>query len=1352
MPMSLLSTRFSRLVIPVLTLLAMLAVALFFQRQYRQEVALIAEQHVMALDVSYRAAIEAYRREAEIRFRQQVLRPEVLDLMDLALDTPEEDMPAIRGQLFRLLGPLFDELQASGLHQFQFHLADDRALLRFHMPHMAGDPLFRLRPSLRIANQESRPVAGLEVGRVHPGFRFVFPLTRGGEHLGSVELTLPFARIHAHLVEMIGGGDYALLLRRGMVEHTVDPEHREKYVPSALSPDFVVENPAISRITRDFVESERVQAMNPQLRRNRQVQENMRSGESFMIPVLHGNECCAVTFLALADLTGESMAYLVRFTPSLMRKKLRQAGQTQAGLVLALVLLLGLAMHYLVSQQRRLRRDMRLRQRAERELSAAEVKYRTLFAQSRDGLGIIDVETSGFVDLNDTLAEQLGYTRDEMVGMTIEQYEAKESPEDVQRHVANVREYGWDTFETRHRAKNGKVRDVHVTAQAIVLDQRPLLFVIFRDITERKLSERKLQNYAHLLERKNTELDAALAKAEQASQAKSAFLANMSHEIRTPMNAVIGLSDLLLQTELTSKQRDYLGKISGSSRMLLGIINDILDFSKIEAGRLELDPHDFRLDDLLGRMKTLFAATADDKGLELVFRVAPDVPRDLIGDSLRLGQVLTNLLGNALKFTEQGEVVVEVHDSGVQGSGFNGSVVEESENVGAVGAKNFSPDGVGLSATQPDAPTAPSVNREPLNSEPFNPEPRMVRLRFTIRDTGIGMDDTQIARLFQAFSQADTSTTRKYGGTGLGLVISRKLVERMGGEMGVESVPGQGSTFFFELDLSVSQATPEYLDCRDVVSPGARVLVADDQPVARNVLRELLENCRLTVFEADSGQAAVDMVVQAERAGEPYAFILLDWKMPGELDGLQAIERLHRLREEGVLPGPDIPVCIISAYSPDELPGELPDELFGRRPPFSAFLSKPVTASTLVDAMVQATRGRLSAPDGDAHHVSDRTRRQITPSFAGSAILLVEDNPLNQEVVLEMLQNAGAAVSIAKNGREALEVTRTRRFDLILMDLQMPEMDGFEATRRIRAAEVHGSRLPIIALTAAVMEGDRKMAREAGMDGHLAKPINSAELYATLAQWLEVREVARPGTSMDPVGNGQGAGKELPEALPGFDLEQGLRAFDGNAAFYRKMLLRFKDQMEREFSALPAMLNQIGQSGSPDEQEVHRSAHSLKGVAGLVRAERLAAAASAIDQAFKQGQGVSVELGRELAAALDQASLGLEGLTAPKPGIRVLQPQEAGPAMSRLLAALRAGDLVEDDLLDAVIGFVGDKLGQGQAGKLKKLVDTFAQDQAEELLLELAEKMGMDFDEGNGQPVKGQGGREESDLGRRVTL
>jgi CheY-like chemotaxis protein/HPt (histidine-containing phosphotransfer) domain-containing protein len=722
-----------------------------------------------------------------------------------------------------------------------------------------------------------------------------------------------------------------------------------------------------------------------------------------------------------------------------------------------------------------------------------------------------------------------------------------------------------------------------------------------------------------------------------------------------------------------------------------------------------------------------------------------------------------------------------VGEGEVHGARFNGSAVKVMADGGdAVGTKNLSPDEVAPDAPSPDTTPTPTVNREPLN-----PEPRIVKLRFTIRDTGIGMDAEQIARLFQAFSQADTSTTRKYGGTGLGLVISRKLVQAMGGELGVESAPGQGSVFFFDLELPIVAGELDRSDCPDETRPGARVLVADDQAVARQILREILESCRLVVTEADSGQAAVEAVVQAEEAGTPFEFIFMDWKMPGELDGLQAIARLRQLRAEGILSGPASPVAIISAYSRDDMP---PDH-----PPFNAFLTKPVTASALLDAMIEATGGALLAPS------STTPAHAVIPSFAGSSILLAEDNLLNQQVATEILRLTQATVTIANNGLEAVNLTQSHPFDLILMDLQMPVMDGFTATREIRrleknagllecwnagiekkeednaemldSIEDHGeeqdsdekpyrprlkapegnldqldkhpsipasqhssmscnSRIPILALSAAVMEDDRRRAKEAGMDGHVAKPIDSAELYAVLGRFLEQR-----GTVVQEVAN-----EDAPDLvfggvdLEGFDLEHGLRTAAGNAPFYLKLLHGFKRQLDEEFASLPELLNKMDWHGQPDDplrQDVKRMTHTLKGLAGTMSAMCLADAVKALDQTLASGDPIAgnrrEDLCREAASALNQAREQLAKLPPLRDSPAPVPEEEAAPAIQSLLDSLRNSELVNDELLTTVTVFLGHHLGQERAAAFRRLVERFDMDRAAELLDEMAREMSMEI-------------------------
>ncbi|MCA1743877.1 MAG: response regulator, partial [Desulfovibrionales bacterium] len=841
--------------------------------------------------------------------------------------------------------------------------------------------------------------------------------------------------------------------------------------------------------------------------------------------------------------------------------------------------------------------------------------------------------------------------------MVLPEYRER-AAEDFKQGIASGKSY---FSEFRIRRGDGQIRHIMAIAQSITNDNgNPVRVVgVNQDVTERKQAEEKLNEYAQQVERKNIELDAALIKAEAASRSKSEFLANMSHEIRTPMNAVIGLSQLLLQTSLTDQQRDYLNKISGSSRMLL-----------IEAGKLELDIHTFRLDELLDQMKTLFGPAAGKKDLELVFRVSPDVPYTLEGDSLRLGQIFTNLMSNAIKFTEEGHVelvvgiekkgkekdkknsgMLEYWDAGIEGKEKDDAGMLKSWDAGIEDKENAGTD----SASDASGATRSSSISEPhalnMGQEAQSEEQEIAVLRFEINDTGIGMDQEQLSRLFQAFSQADTSTTRKYGGTGLGLVISRKLVEKMGGSLSVVSSPGEGSSFSFELSLPVSGNSYGDLECSGLEA--GRALVVDDHEAPRAVLKDILASCMLEVEEAHSGQSAVDAVIAADKAGKPFDYIFMDWKMPGELDGLGAIKKIEDLHAQDVLMEKSSPVVIVSAYSRDELPEQSSKCV-------NCFLSKPVTASSVFDAMGNVS-GKAS------RHPRNKESAPI-PSFANASILVVEDNVLNQEVVEQMLEKTGAVVTLANNGAEAVEIAESGNFDLVLMDLQMPVMDGFEASRKILEKSPD---LTIIALSAAVFEVDRKRAKEAGMKAHIAKPIDSALLYRTLTGWLKVSE-GKPEKMTVP----SSESVDLPDHLEGFDLEKGLKSADGDRAFYHKMLHRFREQLSGEFARVDEELEK-GKTGDGP-----RLVHTLKGIAGTVGAYNLARTAENIDHAYKDGRQISEQMRNELSQAVQEAKDQLSDLSPlPDKNLKVSRA-DAEEAISEMLKSLNKSEMIDDELLN----------------------------------------------------------------------
>ena len=670
--------------------------------------------------------------------------------------------------------------------------------------------------------------------------------------------------------------------------------------------------------------------------------------------------------------------------------------------------------------------DITERVRSEKALRENEAKLSGLYNLAPVSIVLNRKSDGTFMEANPELFRLTGYSEEEYKKLSYFDITPEKYAEDEKAQLEEMeRRGGYGPFEKEYIRKDGTL--VPVILQGVVIknaDGEEMIWSIVQDISEQKEHEQELQQ--------------AKEEAESANRSKSEFLANMSHEIRTPMNAVIGLSQLLLNTQMRPDQEDKLHKIYQSSRMLLGIINDILDFSKIESGKLQLEVTDFSIRDVVDQLATLFYDAMDKKDLELFFHVAPDVPYMLSGDSLRIGQVLTNLISNAVKFTHEGAVKLFVRQTGQTEQG--------------------------------------------------------VTLQFEVQDTGIGMDREQLERLFTPFTQADSSTTRKYGGTGLGLVISSRIVAAMGGALEVESVPDEGSVFRFELELALAgeQTAPSF--CGFLESK--KILVVDDREEARVILEEMLTSCNMRVELAAGGEEAIEKVLNADKAGEPFEVILMDWKMPG-LNGLEASRKIRELAGAGSLQRETPSILMVSAYNLEDI-GIGEDEEID-------FIPKPVTASSLFEALTRAATGDT----GNRATVFAQSARIEAPVFSGLRVLLVEDNELNQEVAYNLLIQTQADVDIAQNGVEAVSMVKEQSYDMIFMDLQMPEMDGYEATRIIRKSDPD---MPIIALTAGVMQEDRKRAQEAGLNEHLTKPIQTEELYRTMRTYAPAGSIVA-GTS-----------------------------------------------------------------------------------------------------------------------------------------------------------------------------------------------------------------------------------------------
>jgi two-component system sensor histidine kinase/response regulator len=639
------------------------------------------------------------------------------------------------------------------------------------------------------------------------------------------------------------------------------------------------------------------------------------------------------------------------------------------------------------------------------------------------------------------------------------------------------------------------------------------------------------------------DLEEARMEAEAATKAKADFLSTMSHEIRTPMNAIIGFSSLALKTGLDNKQRDYVQKILQSGTHLLGIINDILDFSKVEAGKLSIEHTEFELEKVMENVSNLISEKATAKGLELVFSIGKDTPNYLVGDPLRLGQILVNYANNAVKFTEQGEIVVSVQ------------LEEETESD--------------------------------------------VLLRFGVRDTGIGLTEEQKGKLFQSFQQADTSTSRKYGGTGLGLAISKKLAELMGGTVGVESEYERGSTFWFTARLGKGIARAKTF-VPDPDLRGRRVLIVDDNDMSRVVLGDMLTGMTFIAKDVASGKAALEEIRSAEEGGTPYDIVLLDWRMPG-MDGIETARAIRKL------PLDRIPhMVMVTAYGREEVLKEA--ALAG----LEDVLIKPISSSTMFDTMVQVLGGRLARASDEKKETP--SLEGVLAAIRGASILLVEDNEFNQQIAMELLTDAGFKVDLAVDGEKAVAMVSKNLYDIVLMDMQMPVMDGVAATREIRKEERFRD-LPVVAMTANVMAADIERCMEAGMNDHVGKPIDPDELFGKLLKWVKPskeRPIQEP--AMEKATAAEATKQDGLPDIQGLDAKLGLKRVLGKKDFYLNILQMFVTNQ----GEAPAKIRQSLDEG--DNQTAERLAHTAKGVSGNIGATGLQALAAEVEKAIKEGR------------------------------------------------------------------------------------------------------------------------------------
>lgn len=873
---------------------------------------------------------------------------------------------------------------------------------------------------------------------------------------------------------------------------------------------------------------------------------------------------------------------------------------------------------------------------AEHELQNSQERIRKLLEATPEPILVVN-SRGKIVDLNQATTNVFGYSTEEVIDQSIELFIPDRYRTDHHKHFSGFikQPKRMDMSQRRDIAavtKSGEHLWVEINLSPIQVDDETFVIAGIRDVTKQRDIEEALK--------------ASKSEAESANQAKSDFLANMSHEIRTPMNAIIGMSHLALQTDLDKKQKNYVEKVHRSAEALLGIINDILDFSKIEAGKLDIENIPFRLEDVMDNLANLVGLKAEEKAIELHYNMAGDTPMALMGDPLRLGQILVNLGNNAVKFTESGgEVVVAT------------KLLKQEEDFATV--------------------------------------------EFCVKDTGIGMTDEQQQKLFRSFSQADSSTTRKYGGTGLGLTISKKLTEMMGGDIWVESEKNVGSAFYFTAKFGLQKG--EVSKRRPAINDlGAlKILIVDDNATAREILSQMVAQFGFRVDQATNGDEAIAKLTEAQQ-NDPYELVLMDWKMPGK-DGVETTKEIQS--NKSIQDSPTI--IMVTAYGKEEASSA------ANGLNISGYLTKPVTPSHMLDGILMAMGKEVVSQRNEDK--SDSRAEEAVNALSGANVLLVEDNIMNQELASELLTLNNITVTIAENGQEALDILAEKTFDGVLMDCQMPVMDGYTAAREIRKVPEWAT-LPVLAMTANAMAGDREKVLDAGMNDHIAKPISVNEMFITMAKWItpsNPTEISEKAVSNEPE-------IDIPQ-LPGVDTERGLATTQNNKVLYLKLLRRFSESNQHFSSEFNNAIEQ------DDDETAIRLAHTLKSTAGNIGAMSVYELAKQLEAALKQNQDNTQDIFHSLVDALSDVLMGLTSIQERKVVQASVDPEKIAELVSQLEEQIDDYDTDASETIKELESLISEQALLQPLKQLISAVHAYDFEGAEEKLSEFKQQLDEHF-------------------------